>query len=125
MHSTRGFCSQFLQSREYYRHHEHRMTFRRDGPSADSKFGDESWRDLYQMDPQLTLFGDIRYQRDPGVSSSVSTKETSTTLFQKVSEDIENFEKLHEYSAVRVHVLRWKPPGNRSCHQDRDILEHL
>ncbi|MCY3955057.1 MAG: three-Cys-motif partner protein TcmP [Nitrospira sp.] len=34
-------------------------------------FGDENWRNLYQEDPQGNLFGDIEYQRDPGVNGLI------------------------------------------------------
>lgn len=45
-------------------------------------FGDESWRDLYRKDPQRTLFGDIRYQRDPGVRGLIRVyKRNLETLF--------------------------------------------
>ena len=35
-------------------------------------FGDESWRNLYQEDPQRNLFGDVEYQRVPGVDGLIN-----------------------------------------------------
>lgn len=35
-------------------------------------YGDESWRDLYQQSPQMSLFGDIEHERDPGVEGLLS-----------------------------------------------------
>ncbi len=34
-------------------------------------FGDESWRNLYSMSPQLSMFGDETQQRDPGADGIV------------------------------------------------------
>ncbi len=39
------------------------------GKQADSltrSFGDESWRELYSVNPQQSLWGDLLHQRDPG-----------------------------------------------------------
>ncbi|MDE0144670.1 MAG: three-Cys-motif partner protein TcmP [Nitrospira sp.] len=45
-------------------------------------FGDESWHNLYQEDPQGNLFGDIKYQRNPGVDGLIDIyKEKLRTLF--------------------------------------------
>lgn len=30
-------------------------------------YGDQSWRDLYRQSPQMDLFGDIEFKRNPGV----------------------------------------------------------
>ena len=47
-------------------------------------FGDESWHNLYQEDPQGNLFGDIKYQRNPGVDGLIDIyKEKLRTLFGK------------------------------------------
>ncbi len=47
-------------------------------------FGDESWRNLYQEDPQRNLFGDINYQRNPGVNGLIGVyKEKLKSLFDK------------------------------------------
>lgn len=35
-------------------------------------FGDESWRTLYQEDPQRNLFRDVEYQRVPGVDGLIN-----------------------------------------------------
>ncbi len=34
-------------------------------------FGDESWRNLYQENPQGNLYGDVEYQRKPGVDGLI------------------------------------------------------
>lgn len=45
-------------------------------------FGDESWHNLYQEDPQGNLFGDIKYQRNPGVEDPIDIyKKKLKTLF--------------------------------------------
>ena len=47
-------------------------------------FGDESWRNLYQEDPQGNLFGDVEYQRVPGVDGLIKLyKKKLNTLFGK------------------------------------------
>ena len=47
-------------------------------------FGDESWRNLYQEDPQGNLFGGVEYQREPGVDGLIDIyKEKLRTLFGK------------------------------------------
>ena len=47
-------------------------------------FGDESWRNLYQEDPQGNLFGDIEYRRVSGVSGLISLYQNRLkTLFGK------------------------------------------
>ena len=47
-------------------------------------FGDESWHDLYQEDPQGNLFGDIEFQRVAGVDGLISLyKNKLKTLFDK------------------------------------------
>ena len=47
-------------------------------------FGDESWRKLYQEDPQGNLFGGVEYQREPGVDGLIDIyKEKLRTLFGK------------------------------------------
>ncbi len=91
-------------------------------------FGDESWRDLYQMDPQLTLFGDIRYQRDPGVSGLIRVyKRNLTTLFGrrflKTSKTLRNSTNtaLFEFMFC-VGSPRGIGPATRIA---KHILEHL
>ena len=47
-------------------------------------FGDGSWRNLYQEDPQGHLFGDVEYRRVPGVDGLIDIyKEKLRTLFGK------------------------------------------
>ena len=47
-------------------------------------FGDESWRTLYQEDPQRHLYRNVEYQRDPGVDGFIGLyKENLKTLFGK------------------------------------------
>ena len=47
-------------------------------------FGDESWRNLYQEDPQGNLFGDVEYQRVPGVDGLINLyKKKLRNLFGK------------------------------------------
>lgn len=46
-------------------------------------FGDESWRELYGPDPQLSFFGGETQQRAPGVDGVIETyKNKLSTLFQ-------------------------------------------
>lgn len=45
-------------------------------------FGDESWRELYRRNPQLSLFGDIEHERDRGIESLVAIyKDKLASLF--------------------------------------------
>ena len=47
-------------------------------------FGDESWRTLYQEDPQRNMFRDVEYQRDQGVDGLISLyKDKLKALFDK------------------------------------------
>ena len=47
-------------------------------------FGDESWHNLYQEDPQGNLFGGVEYQRVPGVDGLISLyKNKLKALFDK------------------------------------------
>ena len=42
-----------------------RRNFTGMGQAANADFGDESWHNLYQEDPQGNLFGGVEYQREP------------------------------------------------------------
>ena len=47
-------------------------------------FGDESWRNLYHPNPQLSMFGDAMQQRDTGVDGIISIyKEKLRILFKQ------------------------------------------
>lgn len=46
-------------------------------------FGDESWRDLYQISPQLSLFGTVEHERESGVNGLIDIyKSKLESLFQ-------------------------------------------
>lgn len=45
-------------------------------------FGDNSWRELYHLNPQQSLFGDVEHERDPGVDGLLDIyKSKLATLF--------------------------------------------
>ena len=79
-------------------------------------FGDESWRNLYQEDPQGNLFGGVEYQRVPGVDGLIDLykEKLRNPFWQKISGEISNSKELQEFPIVRVYVLRGKPEWNRS-----------
>ena len=46
-------------------------------------FGDESWRNLYQKSPQLSLFGTVEHERESGVNGLINIyKSKLESLFQ-------------------------------------------
>ena len=56
-------------------------------------FGDESWRELYHVNPQQSLFGDELHQRDPGVAgiSSLYKRKLKALFGQRFMETSKTF----------------------------------
>ena len=56
-------------------------------------FGDESWRALYHVNPQQSLFGDELHQRDPGVAgiSSLYKRKLKALFGQRFMETSKTF----------------------------------